>query len=185
MRKVQELIKNYRRFVQLPWSTNISGRERVWFAVYPPPEERKVRAQLKEFEVATIDAKKKWYLVDITSIISDLISKHDYIESYFNMPEAVESIEDDIEKQLMSKIKDELQSTEADDNTVVAVIGTSTLFGFAHISSIVAGIEDVIKGRILIFFPGVYDNNQYRFMDARDGFNYMAVPITSDGGMLF
>ena len=27
-------------------------------------------------------------------------------------------------------------------------------------------------------FPGDYERNLYRFMDARDGFNYMAVPIT-------
>jgi hypothetical protein len=32
---------------------------------------------------------------------------------------------------------------------------------------------------MLVFFPGEYTNNVYRFMDARDGFNYMAIPITS------
>jgi hypothetical protein len=32
---------------------------------------------------------------------------------------------------------------------------------------------------LLFFFPGEYVGNVYRFMEARDGFNYMAVPITS------
>ena len=42
-----------------------------------------------------------------------------------------------------------------------------------------ASVEDSVPGRLLIFFPGEYAGNVYRFMDARDGFNYMAVPITS------
>ena len=40
-----------------------------------------------------------------------------------------------------------------------------------------------IRGRLLVFFPGVYEQNNYRLLDARDGWNYHAVPITaSDGG---
>jgi hypothetical protein len=38
--------------------------------------------------------------------------------------------------------------------------------------------EDSVLGRMLVFFRGEYTGNVYRFMDARDGFNYMAVPIT-------
>ena len=40
-------------------------------------------------------------------------------------------------------------------------------------------IEDSVRGRLLVFFPGEHAGNIYRFMDARDGFNYMAIPITS------
>jgi len=40
-------------------------------------------------------------------------------------------------------------------------------------------VEDSVPGRMLVFFPGEYAGNVYRFMDERDGFNYMAVPITS------
>ncbi len=48
-----------------------------------------------------------------------------------------------------------------------------------RVSSLIERVEDGVRGRLLIFFPGEYANNVYRFMDARDGFNYMAVPITS------
>ena len=184
MTKVQQLIKNYQGFVYLPWSSNISGSQRIWFAVYPSSEDRHVRAQKKEFECATEDAKHRWHLVDITDAPAKFISQHDYREAYFKEPDAAESLEDDIKEYVIEILKKELLSPEVDENTVVAVIGTGSLFGFTHISSIISQIDNFIKGRLLVFFPGIYEKNQYRFMDARDGFNYMAVPITCDEGML-
>ena len=35
-----------------------------------------------------------------------------------------------------------------------------------------------------IFFPGQYEQNNYRLLDARDGWNYLAVPITLDSAGL-
>ena len=40
-----------------------------------------------------------------------------------------------------------------------------------------------IQGRLLLFFPGEFDNNNYRLLDARDGWNYLAVPITLHNGV--
>jgi len=53
-----------------------------------------------------------------------------------------------------------------------------------RVSSLIERVEDSVLGRLLIFFPGEYAGNVYRFMDARDGFNYMAVPITSTESFL-
>jgi hypothetical protein len=68
---------------------------------------------------------------------------------------------------------------EADASSVVSVTGLASLFDFMRVSSLIDRVEDSIRGRLLVLFPGEYANNVYRFMDARDGFNYMAVPITS------
>jgi hypothetical protein len=68
---------------------------------------------------------------------------------------------------------------EADANSVVAVTGLASLFDFMRVSSLIERVEDSVRGRLLVLFPGEYAGNVYRFMDARDGFNYMAVPITS------
>jgi hypothetical protein len=57
--------------------------------------------------------------------------------------------------------------------------GLATLFDFMRVSSLINRVEDSVRGRLLVLFPGEYAGNVYRFMDARDGFNYMAVPITS------
>ena len=43
-------------------------------------------------------------------------------------------------------------------------------------------IESDIQGRLLVFFPGVYEQDNYRLLDARDGWNYHAVPITAGEG---
>ena len=63
-------------------------------------------------------------------------------------------------------------------NTVVAIIGVGTLFGYIKASDLVSKIAPFVPGRLLIFFPGEFENNNYRLLDARDGWNYQAVPIT-------
>ena len=73
---------------------------------------------------------------------------------------------------------------DADAGSVVAITGLASLFDFMRVSSLIERVEDFIPGRLLVFFPGEYAGNVYRFMDARDGFNYMAVPITSTESFL-
>ena len=52
-----------------------------------------------------------------------------------------------------------------------------------RVSELVAKAESKIRGRLLVFFPGAYENNNYRLLDARKGWNYLAVPITSEESM--
>jgi hypothetical protein len=49
----------------------------------------------------------------------------------------------------------------------------------ARVSTIVEGIKDTVAGRLLVFFPGEHhpENHTYRLLDARDGWNYLAVPL--------
>ena len=77
-----------------------------------------------------------------------------------------------------------LQAKDIDDQTVVAVFGVASLFGFARVSELMKEVETSIRGRIVIFFPGEYESNNYRLLDARDGWNYLAVPITAHEGVM-
>ena len=52
------------------------------------------------------------------------------------------------------------------------------LFGFARLSEILKSCDKDFKGRLLIFFPGEFEHNHYRLLDARDGWDYLARPIT-------
>lgn len=54
-----------------------------------------------------------------------------------------------------------------------------SLFGLARVSSLVEGIKDAVQGRLLVFFPGEYypERHSYSLLDARDGWNYLAVPL--------
>jgi hypothetical protein len=38
-------------------------------------------------------------------------------------------------------------------------------------------VQDRVAGRLLVFFPGQREGNNYRLFDARDGWNYLALPI--------
>ena len=66
MSAIDRLLANYSRQVRLPWSTNMAGKQRVWFAVYPPAEERRVRAHLPQFETFTHAAGHGWITADLT-----------------------------------------------------------------------------------------------------------------------
>jgi hypothetical protein len=176
---IDRLLKNYSRQVRLPWSTNVSGKQRVWFAVYPPAEERRVRARLPQFEALTLEAKHGWVSVDLTRVVPEFVGSHKYREAIFQQPQHFRGAGSEIERRAASLVKETCLHEEVDESSVVAVTGLGSLFDFMRVSTLVDRVEDNVRGRLLVFFPGEYLGNVYRFMDARDGFNYMAIPITS------
>lgn len=183
MSAIDRLLKNYSRQVSLPWSANTAGKQRVWFAVYPPEEERRVRARLRQFETHTLEAGHGWAIVDLTPVLPEWLAAHEYREAILSEPEHF-STNDEVEIRATELVRAACSREEADANTVVAVVGLASLFDFMRVSSLIDRVEDGVRGRLLVFFPGVYAGNVYRFMDARDGFNYMAVPITTSEGFI-
>jgi len=73
-----------------------------------------------------------------------------------------------------------LAKKETGPETVVALKGVGSLFGFLKVKDLVDHLAPMVKGRLLIFFPGSFENNNYRLLDGYDGWNYLAVPITAD-----
>ena len=47
-----------------------------------------------------------------------------------------------------------------------------------RVSQLMERVAPTIRGRLLVFFPGEHEHTTYRLLDARDGWNYLAVPIT-------
>jgi len=183
MSQVDNLIANYRRHVSIPWQANLAGRQKVWFAVYPPSEERRVRLKIQEFEIATREAKHCWKSIDITNLPAEWLARHEYREAYFEDPSALSMIVEDLREYVVSALRQVCQANDVDKDTMVAVVGVGSLFGFLHLSDVISRLEESIRGRLLVFFPGECERSVYRFMDARDGFNYMAVPITCSEGL--
>jgi hypothetical protein len=177
MTQIERLIDNYRRFVANPWQANVADRQRVWFAIYPPSEERRLRVRLPQFEYDTRDAHHDWHLIDITHAPARWLAGHEYREGYFESPEALPAVEVELRESVVKEIRAVLRGPGANDQAVVAVLGAGSLFGFSHVSAVAGDLEGDIRGRMLVFFPGVHRDKTYRFMDARNGFNYMAVPI--------
>lgn len=183
MSAIDRLVANYSRQVRLPWSHNTAGAQRIWFAVYPPSEERRLRARLPQFEQLTDEANHGWLSVDLTRLVPEYLAAHKYRESIFQDPRHLRA-GNDLEVRAASLIKKASSRDEADAQSVVAVTGLASLFDFMRISSLIQSVEGDARGRLLVFFPGEYAGNVYRFMNARDGFNYMAIPITSTESFL-
>ena len=64
---------------------------------------------------------------------------------------------------------------------MVGLLGAGTLFGLGDavkVSALLNAVNDAIVGRLLVFFPGEHEGNSYRLLDASDGWNYLATPIT-------
>jgi hypothetical protein len=178
MSVIDRLLSNYSRQVRLPWPANMSGKQRIWFAVYPPAEERRVRARLPQFEALTLEANHGWSTVDLTRVLPEFVAAHKYRESIFQKPQHLRA-GSDLEIRAATLVNEACSRTGADAGSVVAVTGLASLFDFMRVSNLIERVEDSVPGRLLVLFPGEYAGNIYRFMDARDGFNYMAIPITS------
>ena len=179
MNEIEALVQEYERTVKLPWDQSMAGPQRVWFAIYDPAQERRMRLHVSDFEMATVRAKHTWSLVDITDSFADWMANHEYHEAYFEQPEDMDLALQDYADYVASLVIDGLTAANVDDNTVVAVLGIGSLFGLARASVLMEEVASHIRGRLLVFFPGRRDGSNYRLLDARDGWNYLAVPISA------
>ena len=134
--------------------------------------------------MATQRSGHPWFRVDLTDAFATWMANRDYRERFFQKPSRLGmALRDDFVPYVAARIRSILSSEPADENSVVAVTGVASLFGFAHLSEVLSQVSADIRGRLLIFFPGEYADSNYRLLDARDGWNYLAVPITLDDGV--
>src|SRR3954469_13026845 len=94
MSAIERLLSNYSRQVRLTWPANMAGKQRVWFAVYPPAEERRVRARLPQFESLTLEANHEWINVDLTRLLPEFLAAHKYREAIFQNPQHLRAVAD-------------------------------------------------------------------------------------------
>lgn len=178
--RIDNLLDAFEKVVKEPWSTALSGQERIWFLVYDPAAQRKIDLRIGEFESLCIKAGKKWRAISMKNCFPSWMAQHDYRESYFQHPEyIVDQLEAEFYGYAVQFLKQELQHTEQDRDTVVALRDIASLFGFIRLSELLKSCDKSFSGRLLIFFPGEFEHNQYRLLDARDGWDYLARPITA------
>ena len=180
--KIDKLLSAYREQLTVPWQAGLAAIQRVIFAVYDKSDELRMRANVDEFALVTEQAGKRWMLLDVTSAFPEWMSQQEYRDSYFDNPEDLAGYQSGSLIEFTASLVDKLKlhiAAESGPETVVALMGVGTLFGLARVSSIVEGIKEAVGGRLLVFFPGEYqpDGHTYRLLDARDGWNYLAVPL--------
>ncbi len=179
MARIEDLADLYAQHIATPWQRTVAGAQRVVMVAYDKELERVLRARKGEFETRTKEAGHDWHEVDITTAFSSWLAADDYREAYFESPEDLQmKLEAEFPDFVADRIRAVLSRADVHSDSVVAVFGVASLFGFARFSQLLKLIEGDVKGRLVVFFPGQYEQNNYRLLDARDGWNYMAVPIS-------
>lgn len=182
--KLSKLVTAWRDHLTVPWQSGLAAIQRVIFAVYDKTDELRLRANLGEFELATTQAGKAWLLLDITDAFPTWMAAQEYRDAYFESPEDLAGYQTGELSEFMADLSTQLKAriqAEAGPDTVVALLGVGTLFGLVRVSTLVEDIKDAIPGRLLVFFPGEHhpETHSYRLLDARDGWNYLAVPLVA------
>jgi hypothetical protein len=179
MSKLERLLNNYKRHISIPWQ-DVAPAQRVIFCIYQEGLERSLRAKIDEFEITTVGAGYKWALFDFTALFADWLTGQRYAEKYFQQPRLLRVLLPNFLTYIEGQFQKFLRDTGVDNNTVVALQGVSSLFGFLRVKDVVERLAPLVNGRLLVFFPGTYENNNYRLLDAYDGWDYLSVPITPD-----
>ena len=179
MSRIERLVERYRRYISLPWRKDSAGGERTMFVVYDKADERRMRARLARFEHATEAAGHRWVACDLTATFAEWMADIKYRDSYFEAPgDLALKLDEDFPRHVADRVREVLARPEADEDSVVALFGIASLFGFVRVSKLMAAVEGDARGRIVVFFPGEHEDSGYRLLDARDGWSYRAVPIT-------
>jgi hypothetical protein len=182
MGRIDQLLSSYRRYVGLPPKSNLPLSQRVWFVVYPPEEERRLAVRIDEFEIATKDAGRNWHRVDLTGSFADWMDTFDPDERDLVLADP-DIVKDYAETQFLTFLKDRIAAQAQQvpqahrESTLFAITGAMELYDFVHVSTVVNAMPLDFPGILLVFFPGEREGNTYRFLNARDGWDYLAVPI--------
>lgn len=184
MGRIEKLAARYRNHIGAPWQRNLAGDQKAIMVVYPKTDERKLRARMDLFEMATTASGHGWRFLDLTDAFARWMADTDYRDTYFEEPDTLTmNLQGGFMKYTAGRLREALTAEGVDEDTVIAVQGVACLFGFTLVSLVLKEVVKDIRGRLVIFFPGEYENGNYRLLDGRDGWNYLAVPITLHNGV--
>jgi hypothetical protein len=178
--RIKRLINSYNKFISIPWRADAAAAQRVVFSVYNEYEELRLRSKIDEFEIVTKRSGHEWAVFDLTDSFADWLTGQKYAQSYFQKPHLLATLYPKYLDYIVKEFELFLEKERTGENSVVAIKGVGSLFGFLKVKEVVDKLAPLVSGRLLIFFPGSYDNNNYRLLDGYDGWNYLAVPITAD-----
>ena len=182
---LQRLLDNFERQVGLPFRERLPPAQRVWFVVYAPEQERRIRFLWPEFKLRSEKHGKEWKPIDMTDLVPNwVLAQGRHGIAYLKFPSSLDG--QTIQDGLSETISERISALSLTPTSLCVLVGLGGLFGFASISALVNSIQDddLVPGRLVCFFPGSRDQNSYHFMNARDGWNYHALPITDEEGFL-
>ncbi len=180
MSRVKRLIQSYGKYISVPWRDDAAAAQRVIFCVYNETDERWLRAKIDEFEIVTRHAGHAWAIFDLTDTFAVWLTSQRYAKSYFHKPHLISTLLPKYREFISHEFATFIDENAIGPDAVVALQGVGSLFGIQRVKEVVDTLAPMVQGRLLVFFPGSYENNNYRLLDGYDGWNYLAVPITAD-----
>jgi hypothetical protein len=177
MNRIEMLARKFEDHISLAWQPHLTSAEKTIFIVYPKDDELRLRAKKDLFRQACVKAGHPWQEIDLDGSFPEWMSTLEYAEEYYSYPEDLkQKLETEFTDFVAGKIREKLDAMAEDE--AVAIFGVGTLFGLTHFSAVLKKLDGLVRGRLVAFFPGSYDKNVYHLLDARDGWGYMASPIT-------
>ena len=178
MNTFDEILAAYVKQVQLPWAADVPPAGRVWIVWYDKSLQNRFTGRLGEFEHATLKAGHGWRVLSLSQWFGAWIEQHEFFDALVEQPAELRGLLPEIERGLTEEITKALASCTTDD--VLAIDGCGALFGVARVSTLISRVANFIPGRLLVGFPGKHTAGVYRLLDARDGWNYHAIPIPAE-----
>ena len=180
MSRVKRLIDNVAAHLRTPWQAAAAPGQRVVFAVYPPEDERHLRLHLRGLREAVTASDHGYHAFDLEHTFGHWLGGQKYAERYFRQPHLLGARSgrylDYIEEQFSLSLK----PADLTPDHVVCLHGVGSVFKQLSVKELVDRLAPLVPGRLLVLFPGSYAHQNYRLLNAYDGWNYLAVPITSD-----
>lgn len=178
MNTFEDILTAYSKQVQLPWAADTPPAGRVWIVWYDKSLQRRFTGRLAEFEHATLKAGHGWKQLSLSKWFGAWIERHEFFDALVEQPAELRGLLPEIERSLIDELTQTLSSCTGND--VLAIDGCGALFGIVRVSSLISRVADFVPGRLLVGFPGKHSAGVYRLLDARDGWNYHAIPIPAE-----
>jgi hypothetical protein len=172
---VEELLEAFRKRLAVPWRADEPSAGRVWMLWYDKTYERRVRGRLGEFRLATEQSGKGWREFDLAPCFAQWLVQQPWFERLAKRPGTLSTVIPQFEDHLVRSVKAELE--KCGDKDLLTLTGVASLFGLIRASALIDDVINSIPGRMMLTFPGVHQGGIYRLLDARLGWNYLAVPI--------
>ena len=155
MARIEDLADRFERHIATPWQRTVSGAQRVVMLVYDKELERTVRARKAAFETAARQAGHDWHEVDVSDAFAVWMAADDYREEYFASPDDLQlKLQAEFPEYVADRVRAVLTRSDVTENSVVALFGVGSLFGFARLSQILKMVETDIRGRLVVGTPG-------------------------------
>lgn len=178
MSTVEDLLVAFRDRLKIPWRSDEAAAGRVWILWYDKAHERRVRGRIGEFRFATEDAGKGWREFELAPRFGEWVAQQKWFERAAKRPGTLSTVIGQFADHLNKSVRQSLGECGAND--ILALTGVASLFGLTRAQDLISNVADAVPGRLLVTFPGVHRDGIYRLLDARDGYNYLAVPIPSE-----